>query len=930
MQKVISRSYESSVQSGLVRLIAVLGIVFFVAGCQDKTAEEYIQQAAQYSENGDNNAAVVSLKNAVQKDIKSAKARFELGKLYLTIKNYESAEKELSRAIELGYPAREVVPLLARALERTSANVALADLQFENSELTVDEQVEVGFRQIQALAQLEKNTEAKALINDLLLLDTDSVYKGLVQGYQLVLNKQFAEALAVVKKMYDREPLNRDVLNFTARLYMINGQGESASDVFENYIAVAPDDIEAKFSLASMLVEQKQPQRAEKYIDELLEVNDTNPFLNQLKGVVRASAEDYKAAKLYSEKAISFGRTDPSLRLIAGLSSYQLEDYEAAVGHLSMVASLLPDNHPGLRILAASQLQSNMGDEASSVLSRVDQLDADDATLFSRAGYELIRSGNTDAAKDIIEQADKISESAEDLTRLGILKLSINDVAGLVDLEKAVSKAPESAVARTTLASAYLGTNQLDKAMELAKKWQQDEPSAIEGYLLEAEVLQRRELYAEASVVITKASTIDPNATSVKLTAIRLDLRSKNYDAALVKTKALLEQEPDNIGALASFFALKNEAGEPKEAVELITAAARRNPSNNSLALLEARIEVSSGNYEKALSALKSIKEDKQAPLSYWQVKGVALLRGNNADGALAHYQNWAKLYPNQESAAVGQLLILDAKREYAKGANVATDFLTRKDNLQIKIMQSYFLVMSNDVPGAKQALSQIDEKYQALPFLRGVKARIALTENRGAQAVEDALAAYDATKNPDNLFVYVSTLDAANQRDKSLAVIRKHVKDSPNDGKAKMLLAERQIKGDSDNALATYENMLKEFPNNVVALNNAAYLHMEANSLEKANEYGSRAYAIQPRNVAVADTYAQVLVRQNKIKEAVEIYNRVMDNKVSNEEIQLNYIEALLKNKSVPVAKRRIEELNLKSDAAKNRLAELQQTYLN
>lgn len=916
--------------SSTKKSIAMLGLVFLLSACQQKTAEEYLQEAAKFSASGNNDAAVVSLKNAVQQDPRSSTARFELGKVYLTIKNFESAEKELTRARELGYEESEVVVLLAQALQRTGANVELSSLAYGDSGLTSAEQMEVGFRRVQSLIQLEQTAEANKLIRQLLALETNNVYKGLVEGFRLVLDEKFPEALEKVVAMHERAPLNRDVIQLTARLHMLNGNEDEAALLYEDYIKVAPDDLQSKFSLANMLVEQKQSKRAEVYIDELLALTENNAYLNQLKGIVRAAENDFKNAKLYSERAISFGRSDPALRLIAGFASYQLEEFEAAVGHLSFIAALLPDNHPGLRILAAAQLQSNMGDDAGEVLSRVNNTTTEDASLFSRAGYELIKSGNTDAAKEIIEQAEKISETSDDLTRLGVLKLSINDVEGLVDLESAVEKAPGSVTAKTTLASAYLGTKQLDKAMELAKQWQKDEPQAAEGLLLEAEVLQRQERFAEASVVLTKALQLDSENIPTRLAAIRLDLREQKLDEALAKTESLLEKHPSNLPALASYFALKNDAKNPEPAIERIRTAVRNNPNDANLGLLLARISLAENKPEEALDALKNIKPNRQAAPSFWQIKGVALLRSNQRDEALKHYEDWAEFYPNQENAVMGQLLILDTTRGYAKGARAASDFLSRKDNLQIKIMQSYFMVMSNDIEGSKQVVASIEDRFQPLPFLRGVKARIALLEGRGASAVEDASVAYDSNKSSDNMFVYVRTLDAAGKPQESMDLIVQHAKEFPNDGRAKLLLAERQMGQDASGALATYEAMLKEYPNNFVVLNNAAYLHMEANNLDKAYEYGSRAFEIQSDNVATADTYAQILMRQGKTQDAVDVYTRVMNDKVKNEDIVLNYIEALLKNRNLTIAKRRIEDVELNSEKAKARLANLQKEYLN
>jgi predicted Zn-dependent protease len=464
--------------------------------------------------------------------------------------------------------------------------------------------------------------------------------------------------------------------------------------------------------------------------------------------------------------------------------------------------------------------------------------------------------------------------------------------------------------------------------MDLAKQWQKDEPSSVDGFLLEAEVLQRQDRFAEASVVINKASAID-NSAPVRLTAIRLNLREKKYDAALEKTEALLTDEPYNLAALASYFALKNEQKDPDPAINKIRAAVKDNPNQANLGLLLARIALSINEPEEALGALSRIGSNRQAPPAFWQIKGLALIRNNQSNEALDHYTKWAELYPNQPNAIMGQLLILETSRAYERGARLATDFIARKENLQIQIMQSYFMVMSGNVRGSKDVLASIDKKYHPLPFLRGVKARIALAEGRGADTLEDAIASYQANKTADNLFVYVRSLDAAKQSEVAIDVIQKHTKEFPNDGRARLLLAERQIVQNPSMALASYESLLKDFPNNFVVLNNAAHLLMEAGNLSKAADYAKRAYAIESKNIAIADTYAQVLAKQGSYADALDVYNNVMSDKVTNEEISLNYIEVLFKNKANTIAQRRIKDLKLVTNKAKERLTALEKEYL-
>jgi putative PEP-CTERM system TPR-repeat lipoprotein len=932
MRPLISAYFTKRLSSTLSKATFLLGIVFFISACGEKTADDHYQDAITFSANGNNEAAIVAYKNALQVSPRMASARYELGRLQLELNQFDSAGTELSRALEFGYAKHKVIPFLAEALQRSGGNVALSELEYRDVTLSLPQKLEVGYRKIQALLVLEKLEEATALVDELILIDASNPYKVMIVAFKQSMNSDYIGALKTLKTEIAVTPLNRDLIAFTARMYMVNDDPISAAKLYEDYIEVAQEDLEAKFSLSNMLIQQRQPEKAEKYIDELLIVNTTNPRLNQLKAVVRASADDFESTQEFAEKAINNGNADLGARLVAGLASFKLNDYESTVKHLTVAASSLPDNHPALRMLAASLLRIDRSEDAGEVLSRVSDITQDDISLFSSVGFELIKAGNTESAKTMIAKAETVTRSADDLAKLGVLKLTIYDIEGVIDLESAVAKMPRSAKVKNTLAGAYLGTSQLDKALTLAQQWQKDEPTNIEAYMLEAEVLQRRGEYRQAAKLIDTAKKIDASSPTVQLASIRLDLREKNYQQGLAKTELFLSQYPDDVAALASYFYVKSQLGDPAPAVAKVENAARSNLNNEPLVLLGARIMLIANRIPETLELLGNIEQNRLSPSAYWEIKGVALTRSNNLADANLHYSEWANFFPNENSPTVGLLSILDSQGEYTKGAKIAADFVKRRDNLQITLMQSYFLAMTSDARGAKLILDKLDSEYQSLPFVRGIRARVALLEGRGRSAVADAEASFSANKRTGNLLVYVKTLDSAGKSNKSFTIIQEHVNEFPNDINNKALLAERLIPRDPVTALKTYEEMLQDFPENPVLLNNASYLYMQANNLEKAFQYSNKAVAILPENIDFSDTLAQIMMRRGQTMQAVDLYNGVVNANVTNEGVILNYIEALLISGDKSVARRKIGEFKsrLKSKQSKARLLILQATYMS
>ena len=142
------------------------------------------------------------------------------------------------------------------------------------------------------------------------------------------------------------------------------------------------------------------------------------------------------------------------------------------------------------------------------------------------------------------------------------------------------------------------------------------------------------------------------------------------------------------------------------------------------------------------------------------------------------------------------------------------------------------------------------------------------------------------------------------------------------------MLLAEKKIAADANDAIKLYQDALKLDENNSVVLNNLAYLLTQEGQLDEAAGLAKRAFELNPNSPAVVDTYAQIQVKQGNTDEAIDTYNRVMNQKVDNEEIFLNYVEALLLNGSKEIAKRRINERSLNQDKSKERLAALKAQF--
>ena len=908
-------------------LCAVL-CVLAIAGCSQKTSEEYLAAAQQMIAGEQFDAAVVELKNSIQQDPQAAAPRFELGKLYLALGDYSSAEKELQRALDLGHPAAEVVPHLSRALLRAGSHNAVVDMNHSVTGITSAEQVEIGFFKVQSLLELGETEAAQGLIAELLELQTNAIYKDLVGVVKVILDEDIEQAIGLAEAARERAPFNQDVLTILARLYLQNQQTDLAVDAFADYVEKYPKDVTTKFMLAAMMVELGRMEEAERYVDDLLVLSQDNPMLNQLKGIILSEKGEYEAAYERLNVAIYAGRNDPVLRLVAGFAAFQQGDFEAANMHLSIIAETLPDNHPGIKLLAASQLQLGLSDEATLSLQRLQTEDSSDAGLYSRAGYELVKVGNLADAEAMLERTQALGGNADDLLRTGVLQLSLNQIEGIINLEQAVAQAPESVTAQSTLATAYLSTNQIEKATQLALDWKAAAPELPEPYILAAEIAFRNQDVDLARSEYAQAITLAPEQPSVLIAQARFFAQQREFEQATSNVDRVLARQPSDSTALALKYLIGREQDNTAAVISDTEAQLTKNPNDAQLRVLLGRMYATEGNHETALITLEKINPDRQTPRDFWRLKGLSLMQGNQIAAAETHYDQWLELFPYDKEAALGRLLLLDLTGDFARGVEITKTFLTKRTDPQVMVLQAHFYSLQGDQVNSREALSKLGDAANENPFVQAIIARNFLLDGDYEHAIAPGQIAFEDNANLRTLRVRLVANDEVGNAQVSIDLLTEFVANNPNDSRARMLLAERKIAQDSSAAIQEYATLIEQNENNFIALNNIAYLLMLEGDLELAEAYAIRAVELQSRNPASADTLAQVYRAQERLEEALALYDRTVDASMQNEEIYLNYIEVLLESGNQTIAERRLNDRTYQLPESLQRVAELQAKY--
>lgn len=100
---------------------------------------------------------------------------------------------------------------------------------------------------------------------------------------------------------------------------------------------------------------------------------------------------------------------------------------------------------------------------------------------------------------------------------------------------------------------------------------------------------------------------------------------------------------------------------------------------------------------------------------------------------------------------------------------------------------------------------------------------------------------------------------------------------------------------GRQSEAIARYETILEIAPDNIIALNNMAWIFDEKND-DRAADYARRAYEAAPGRPEVVDTYGWIMLRKGNHEQAVALLSKAMGGAPDNPDIRYHFASALVK----------------------------------
>ena len=893
------------------RIALALSLGMALGGCQRSTdPAQLIAEARHYRQQGDVNAAVIQLKNALQQNPDNRDARRLLGEVYIEQADAVSAEKELRRALQLGTPSTELVILLGRSMLLQGQYQRLLD------ELTgvPDPAGRPAILALRAgaLLGLGNRVDAAALFEEALKADPKLPDALLGLARIAVADRQPDQAASLVERALAAHPADADSLRFKGDLLRIDGKPDAALAAYRAILAAHPHNAQARVDVASLLTDNGKFAEARA---ELKAARKLSP--GRLSGVYAQAMLDYRESKYpaATESLQQILRAAPDYYpavLLLGAVEWATGANQLAEQHIQKFLGAYPAHLHATKLMGSLYLRANNVDAALELLAPALKLHADDADLLTLAGEANMRARRFDKAADYFEQASALRpRQASLLTAAALGRLGNGEhPRALAEFERAAVLDIKSPRTGTLLVMSYLRANAPDKALGAVRDMERQGDSALVQNLKGGVLLARQDV-AGARASFGKALALDPLYLPALDNLAQLDILEKHPADAGKRYQDALARSPKSAPLLEALARLAARQGKGADAIGWLERACRDNPDSLPLALRLADYYVRGGDPGKALVLAQKLQVGNPTNPDVVGLLAQLYVLRQNLPAAAETYAKLAQLLPAssrpQLRIAAVQLAMHDEGAALAalrRAAALEPDLMEPQQMLlKMLVAQKKFAEAGAFATAQQQRRPKAGAGYQLEGDLKSAQGQAG-----------PALAAYErafALEPGGALMIRMhGALNALGKPAEADARMAQWLRQHPADVAARLHDASSKlVRNDFRAAIEQLEAVLRQAPDNVLALNDLAWALHRVND-KRALGYAERAHALAPASPAIMDTLGWIYLESGNLARALPLLQKASALAPDVGEIRYHFGMALARTGDKRGARRELERL--------------------
>ena len=857
-------------KSIISKILSVALATAIMTGCNssDKTHAEYIEESEKYIQNKEFKSAEISLKNAIQKSPDAPESRFLLGKLYFDTGNTPIAAVELRRAVQLGANSPQAFTTLGKAL----LQIGDTDTVIEKFVVFPDdsEQLKAIKKSFSGDALLSNRQvdNAKIMYDQALQFDPNNVRAQLGLAKVSVINNQLDLAFEKVDATIESNESDASAWITKADLYRIQKNSSNTIASFQKALELsqgkAPDTTYIAIrNLSYEYLHAMDLEKASAVLEKLpaayKKQSLSDPMINYVRAFVAFDNKDIPKAKEYAEKVLPSSKF-PFILLLLGNLNLQENNLEQAEQQLEAFTKLYPNHPTGNKLLAMAQIKQNNLQSASETLSGIidrSGSNVDTSTIALLANVNL-RSGDAKNSEKYFKMALEQQPENENF-KFGLAQsyfLQSNTEEAIAELANIPENSKNRILASLAIAEALTREKRFDEAIKEVEKL----PSNLANNAIipsfKGTVYLFDQQLDKAEEHFNNALNIKPNYAPAIRQLAYIDSIKGDSQSMIKRLGQANTDIPDNYPLTIDYAKALFQTGAKDQAIEGLQKAIKLRPQSDEARILLSKIELTN---EKPVAAIAQLNALNNANTAEAQILlGRSRFMIGEYITALDAFKKAYEISPSANTA----LLVYETYKKSGQTLQ-ASDYLNRQkknhsDSEPFLIIAINEAIRSNDIKEANtltDTLSTLTPESKALHPLRAT-----ILSKQKYETAEQALKkAFSETENIAYANALISVYSKNNELQKAVEFTKAQIKAQKESDFFYTALGSLYLTSqDNKNALVTYEQALTANPNNVIALNNSAWLLKDSDK-EKAKSLINRALELAPNNKDVLDTAKEV-----------------------------------------------------------------------
>jgi tetratricopeptide (TPR) repeat protein len=618
----------------------------------EKDKQTYYNNALDYIEKDNQEAAILELRNAIQLDAKFGEARYQLGLLYLQEGQTKNAFDELIRAADL-------LPENLDANLKVAFFYLLSDQKEESRKrLNYILEKDPNYREALALlAQLELTAgnydKAMASLEKIGAELANSADLQNLKGRTHVARKEWEAAEKAFQAAIALDDANFNNYKTLLLFYETRGQKEQANELLAEIVRKFPDNAEAHLLQAGYFRSVGEEEKVEQQLIKVVALEPTNlRFRLQLADYYQQNGKNDQAEEVLV-KAHADIKNNPDITAALAAFYFDRGKFDQAK---DLLDELIKENpgHSGTKLLQARFLvKEGKVRDAISILQGLnkDFPDFPDPYFYlAMAHYSL---GEIDFAQQAMATAlqknDKNPQYHTFMAELFLAKGAYEDARGEAAIALQLNK--KNVRAALLLGRALIGTKQFEQAVTVLTDMRKQIPGNTEilGNLALASLGAKNPEKAEE--YLTELLAIDPG--HIQSVALLIGLRHMDDPAgAETFVRQQIAKAPKDHRL---YLVLGDLLGKQKRDMEALAAydkVQELNPEDSTSMLAAANLLTRLGKNKEAMARYEAMvaKDPKSVP-GQMGIASLYVAEGDN-DKAIERYENVLKIKENHPLAA--------------------------------------------------------------------------------------------------------------------------------------------------------------------------------------------------------------------------------------------------------------------------------------